>query len=120
MYQSVFSGETDSVECVHARTHIHVFMCVCVCAYIDGGREKERKRQGERERGLCYGIGSHDCGGLASAKSAGWATGWKPREGLQSESKGSLLAELLLTQGSSVFILSRSSEVAVAHPHYGR
>ena len=39
----------------------------------------------------------------------GGLTGWKPRGGLQSESKGILLEELLLAQGRSVFVLLRPS-----------
>ena len=68
----------------------------------------ERERDKEREREVYVMELAHMIVEAWQVQNLqGGLTGWKPREGLLSESKGSLLAELLLAQGSSVFILLR-------------
>ena len=54
---------------------------------------------------------------MVSPKSAGRLVGWKLGEELQCEYKGRLLAETLLAQGRSVFVLVRPSADLIRPAH---
>lgn len=84
---------------------IHIQVSLTACS-SQGSPEKQTNRMcvhSKRERGFLKRIGWWHCADVEQPRRTEWLLGWRHREELQFEAKGSLLREFLLLQRKSVF-----------------